>query len=56
MKSWNHVINAPERVEVPKKNTLAPSIKMRGGQKLLERIPLQRSDRERRRLKLLENP
>jgi hypothetical protein len=30
MKSWNHVINAPEQVEVPKKNTLAPSIKMRG--------------------------
>jgi hypothetical protein len=30
MKSWNLVVNAPERVEVPKKITPAPSIKKRG--------------------------
>jgi hypothetical protein len=41
MKSYNSVVNAPERVEVPKKTTLSPSAKKRGeGQKLLERIPL----------------
>jgi hypothetical protein len=31
MKSWNHVVNAPERVEVPKKITQVPSTKKRGG-------------------------
>jgi hypothetical protein len=30
MKSWNPLVNAPERVEVPKKTTQAPSIKKRG--------------------------
>jgi hypothetical protein len=30
MKSWNLVVNAPERVKVPKKTTLAPSTKKRG--------------------------
>jgi hypothetical protein len=30
MKSWNHVFNAPERVEVPKKITQVPSTKKRG--------------------------
>jgi hypothetical protein len=30
MKYWNHVVNAPERVEVTKKITLAPSAKKRG--------------------------
>jgi hypothetical protein len=30
MKSWNHVVNALERVEVPKKTTSAPSTKKRG--------------------------
>jgi hypothetical protein len=29
-KSWNLVVNAPERVEVPKKTTQAPSIVKRG--------------------------
>jgi hypothetical protein len=29
-KSWNHAVNAPERVEVPKKTTQAPSIVKRG--------------------------
>jgi hypothetical protein len=27
MKSWNHAVNVTKRVEVPKKTTLAPSIK-----------------------------
>jgi hypothetical protein len=31
MKSWNLVVNAPERVKVPKKTTLPPSTKKRGG-------------------------
>jgi LysM repeat protein len=30
MKSWNSVVNAPERVEVPKKTTPVPSTKKRG--------------------------
>jgi hypothetical protein len=30
MKSWNPAVNAPERVEVPKKTTPAPSTKKRG--------------------------
>jgi hypothetical protein len=30
MKFWNPMINAPERVEVPKKTTQAPSTKKRG--------------------------
>jgi hypothetical protein len=30
MKSWNTVVNAAERVDVPKKTTLAPSTKKRG--------------------------
>jgi hypothetical protein len=30
MKSWNPLVNAPERVEVSKKTTLAPSTKKRG--------------------------
>jgi hypothetical protein len=25
-KSWNHAVNAPERVEVPKRTTQAPSV------------------------------
>jgi hypothetical protein len=54
MKSWNPEVNTPEQVEVPKKTTLATSTKKRG-QKPLERIQLQRSDRERRSQKLLEN-
>jgi hypothetical protein len=29
-KSWNHMINAPEREEVPKKTTQAPSVVKRG--------------------------
>jgi hypothetical protein len=29
-KSWNHAVNAPKRVEVPKKITQAPSIVKRG--------------------------
>jgi hypothetical protein len=55
-KSWNPTFNAPERVEVTKKTTQTPSTKKRGGQKPLERILHRRSDQERRRLKLLENP
>jgi hypothetical protein len=43
-------------VEVPKKTIQTPSIKKRGWQKPLKRISLGRSDQERRRLKLLENP
>jgi hypothetical protein len=27
MKYWNYVVNAPERVDVPKKTTLTPSTK-----------------------------
>jgi hypothetical protein len=30
MKSWNPAVNAPERVEVSKKTTLAPFTKKRG--------------------------
>jgi hypothetical protein len=30
IKSWNLAVNAPERVEVPKKTTLSPSTKKRG--------------------------
>jgi hypothetical protein len=30
MKSWNPVINAPERVEIPKKIALTPFTKKRG--------------------------
>jgi hypothetical protein len=30
MKSWNHAVNAPERVDVLKKITPSPSIKKRG--------------------------
>jgi hypothetical protein len=30
IKSWNHVVNAPERVELPKKTTQTPSTKKRG--------------------------
>jgi hypothetical protein len=30
-KSWNHLVNAPERVEVSKKTTQAPSVVKRGG-------------------------
>jgi hypothetical protein len=30
MKSWNPTINAPKRVEVPKKTTSSPSTKKRG--------------------------
>jgi hypothetical protein len=58
MKSWNHAVNTPERVEVPNKTTLAPSTKKEGGggQKLLEKITLQKCDQERRNQKLLENP
>jgi hypothetical protein len=29
MKSWNHAVNAPERVEIPKKTTSASSTKKR---------------------------
>jgi hypothetical protein len=29
-KSWNPAVNAPERVEVPKKTTQAPSVVKRG--------------------------
>jgi hypothetical protein len=29
-KSWNHAVNAPERVEIPKKTTQAPSVVKRG--------------------------
>jgi hypothetical protein len=56
MKSWNPAVNAPKRVEVPKKTTLAPSAKKRGGHKLLERIPLQKSEQERKNQMLLRNP
>jgi hypothetical protein len=56
MKSWDHVVNVSKRVEVPKKTIQTPSIKKRGWQKPLKRISLGRSDQERRRLKLLENP
>jgi hypothetical protein len=38
IKSWNHVVNAPERVEVPKKTTLAPSTEKR------ERVETSRKD------------
>jgi hypothetical protein len=55
IKFWNLTDNAPESVEVPNKTTSAPSTKKRGGQKLLERIPLQKNERERRNQKLLEN-
>jgi hypothetical protein len=55
IKFWNLIDNAPESVEVPNKTTSAPSTKKRGGQKLLERIPLQKNERERRNQKLLEN-
>jgi hypothetical protein len=30
IKSWNPVVNAPEQVEVPKKNTLTPSTQKKG--------------------------
>jgi hypothetical protein len=30
MQSWNPTVNAPERVEVPKKTTPTPSTKKRG--------------------------
>jgi hypothetical protein len=30
IKSWNPTVNAPERVEIPKKTTLDPSTKKRG--------------------------
>jgi hypothetical protein len=30
MKSWNHAVNAPERVDVLKKITPSPSTKKRG--------------------------
>jgi hypothetical protein len=29
MKSWNHAVNAPEQVEIPKKTISAPSTKKR---------------------------
>jgi hypothetical protein len=40
MKYWNPMVNAPERVEVPKKTTSALLQRRGGGQKPLERILL----------------
>jgi hypothetical protein len=56
VKYWNHAVNAPERVEVPKKTTPAPSIKKKGKTKATRKDTLQRSNQERRSQKLLENP
>jgi hypothetical protein len=47
------MINAHERVEIPKKITQTPSAKKRGRQKPLKRIMLRKSNQEKRILKLL---
>jgi hypothetical protein len=50
------MINTYKRVEVPNKTTQAPSTKKRGEQKPLKKITFQKSNQERRRLKLLKRP
>jgi hypothetical protein len=50
-KSWNHVVNAPERVDVPKKTTRAPSVvkRERVAQTKKDNTPNKRPRKERTR-------
>jgi hypothetical protein len=55
MKSWNHVVNAPERVEVPKKTTLAPSTKKRGRAETNRKDNASEKRSRKEKLRALEN-